>query len=103
MCYGGPVIIPTIATPEASPHPTRRGNTNNSQQQQQCSNKPIGLPKSPTASRSNSQRRVNSVKTPKRMPERYLDVPDSNQQTSPDDEDEESYRLRSFSLTPKGK
>jgi len=113
IAYGsGPAIIPTLATPDVSPLPTRRGapsNANNSQQHQQASssnNKPTGLPKSPTASRSGSQRRVNSMKTPRRTQERYLDVPDrerDQQQTSPEDEDEESYRLRSFSVTPKGK
>lgn len=100
---GGPVIIPTIATPEGSPLlPMRRGG-NNGGSNMNSNSKPAGLPKSPTASRSGSQRRVNSMKSPRRtQQERYLDVPDNNPQTSPEDEDEESYRLRSFSLTPKG-
>lgn len=110
---GYPIIIPTIATPEASPLAGRRGSHNN-MNQQSGNNKPTGLPRSPTSSRQSSQRRVNSMKCPKRVPERYLDVPadrenNSSQQQqqqggSPgEDEDEESYRLRSFSLTPKGK
>jgi hypothetical protein len=84
-----PGLIPVIATPEGSPNPVRRAST-----------KPTGLPRSPQVSRSGSTRRVNSVKG--RRNTGYLDVPDSNN-SPPDDEDEESYRLRSFSVTPKGK
>lgn len=111
LCLGGyaggvPNIIPTIATPEASPHPQRKGMTQTSQQQQQqqhgSGNKPIGLPKtpSPSVSRSGSQRRVNSVKAPKKTAERYLDVP--NKESPEEEDDEESYRLRTFNVTSKG-
>lgn len=110
LCLGGyggiPSIIPTIATPEASPHPQRKGVSPTSQQQQ-GGNKPAGLPKtpSPSVSRSGSQRRVNSVKVPKKTTtvDRYLDVPSKDSQPSPEeDDDEESYRLRTFNVTSKG-
>ena len=87
-------FIPVIATPESSPISSRRGN------------KPQGLPKSPQVSRSGSTRRTNSVKGPRRSTAGFLDVPDRDNNPpaiTPDDEDEESYRLRSFSVTPKGK
>lgn len=107
--YGGiPNIVPTIATPEASPHPQRKGLTQQTGQQQHGSgNKPVGLPKtpSPSVSRSGSQRRVNSVKVPKKTMDSYLDVPAKYlpQQPSPeDDDDEDSYRLRTFNVTSKG-
>lgn len=112
---GIPNIVPTIATPEASPHPQRKGMTQTSQQQHQqqqqqqqygSGNKPAGLPKtpSPSVSRSGSQRRVNSVKIPKKNMDRYLDVPtkDSQQPSPEDEDDEENYRLRTFNVTSKG-
>jgi hypothetical protein len=65
--------IPTIATPDASPGMRRKGSTRRSVHHAQ--------PRKSTA---------------------FLDVP-NNTGGCPDDEDEESYRLRSFSLTSKGK
>jgi len=80
--------IPAISTPECSPLPQRRGST-----------KPSGLPKSPQVIRSTSTRRANSVKG--RRNTTFLDVPDRNP-SPPEDEDEESYRLRTFNVTSKG-
>jgi hypothetical protein len=65
--------IPTIATPEASPGMRRKGSSRRSVHQSQ--------PRKSTA---------------------FLDVPSSTG-GCPEDEDEESYRLRSFSFTSKGK
>jgi hypothetical protein len=65
--------MPTIATPDASPGMRRKGSTRRSVHQSQ--------PRKSTA---------------------FLDVP-NNTGVCPEDEDEESYRLRSFSFTSKGK
>lgn len=65
--------IPTIATPEASPGLRRRGSTRRSVHHQ----------------------------TPPRKSAAFLDVPDAGLGPM-EGEDEESYRLRSFSLTSKG-
>jgi hypothetical protein len=65
--------IPTIATPEASPGMRRKGSTRRSVHQSQA-----------------------------RKSTAFLDVP-NNTGLCPEDEDEESYRLRSFSFTSKGK
>jgi len=109
-------VIPMIATPESSPCPNRRNS------------RPTGLPKSPQPPRSNSARRAQSMKSPRKSPnsssgggsnvpstsksggnenshgrQSYLDVPESSAAASSSaDEDEESYRLRSFSVTRKG-
>ena len=65
--------LPTIATPEASPGMRRKGSSRRSVHQSQS-------------------RKSNA----------FLDVPNSTG-CCPDDEDDESYRLRSFSFTSKGK
>lgn len=65
--------VPTIATPEASPGMRRKGSSRRSVHQSQS-------------------RKSNA----------FLDVPNSTS-CCPEDEDDESYRMRSFSFTSKGK